>query len=41
MTQQEFTAFYPQFASFTPAVVLREYISQANGRFSEFDEVDM
>ena len=41
MTQQEFTAFYPQFASFTPAVVLREYIAQANGRFSEFDEADM
>ena len=41
MTQQDFIAFYPQFASFTPAVVLREYIAQANGRFSEFDEADM
>ena len=41
MTQQDFVAFYPQFSGFTPAVVLREYISQANGRFSEFDEADM
>ncbi len=40
MTQSDFTAFYPQFASFTPAVVLREYIAQANGRFSDFDESD-
>lgn len=41
MTQQDFVAFYPQFSGFTPAVVLREYIAQANGRFSEFDEADM
>ncbi len=41
MTQQEFTAFYPQFTGFTPAVVLREYIAQANGRFSDFSETDM
>ena len=41
MTQQDFLAFYPQFTGFTPAVVLREYISQANGRFSDFDESDM
>ena len=41
MTQSDFTAFYPQFSSFTPAVVLREYIAQANGRFSGFDEPDM
>ena len=40
MTQQDFIAFYPQFTSFTPAVVLREYIAQANGRFSDFDESD-
>ena len=31
---------YPRFSSFTPAVVLREYIAQANGRFSDFDESD-
>ena len=36
MTQAEFTAFYPQFAGFTPAVVLTEYIRQANARFSSF-----
>ena len=36
MTQAEFTAFYPQFAGFTPAVVMSEYIRQANARFSSF-----
>ena len=36
MTQAEFTAFYPQFAGFTPAVVLSEYIRQANARFTGF-----
>jgi len=41
MTQQDFIAFYPQFSGFTPAVVLREYIAQANGRFSDFSETDM
>ena len=40
MTQAEFTAFYPQFAGFTPAVVLIEYIRQANARFSSFTEED-
>ena len=40
MTQAEFTAFYPQFAGFTPAVVLAEYIRQANARFSAFTEED-
>ena len=40
MTQQDFIAFYPQFSAFTPAVVLREYIAQANGRFSDFTESD-
>ena len=29
MTQAEFTAFYPQFAGFTPVVVMTEYIRQA------------
>ena len=36
MTAAEFTAFYPQFAGFTPAVVLTAYIRQANARFSGF-----
>ena len=40
MTQAEFTAFYPQFAGFTPAVVLTEYIRQANDRFASFTEED-
>ena len=38
MTQAEFTAFYPQFAGFTPEGVLSEYIRQANARFSSFAE---
>ena len=41
MTQQEFTAFYPQFAGFTPTVVLTSYIDQANARFSHLSEEDM
>ena len=40
MTVEDFTSFYPQFAGFTPAVVLAEYIRQANTRFSSFTEVD-
>ena len=40
MTSADFTAFYPQFAGFTPAVVLTEYIRQANARFSSFTEED-
>ena len=36
MSEAEFTAFYPQFAGFTPAVVLSEYIRQANARFTGF-----
>ena len=40
MTQSDFTAFYPQFAGFTPAVVLTEYIRQANDRFASFTEED-
>ena len=40
MTLAEFTAFYPQFAGFTPAVVLSEYIRQANARFASFTEED-
>ena len=38
MTAAEFTAFYPQFAGFTPAVVLDEYLAQANARFGDFGE---
>lgn len=40
MIQSEFIAFYPQFAGFTPAVVLSEYIRQANTRFTSFSEED-
>ena len=36
MSEAEFTAFYPQFAGFTPAAVLSEYIRQANARFTGF-----
>ena len=39
--QAEFTAFNPQFAGFTPAVGLTEYIRQANARFQDaIDEID-
>ena len=40
MTLAEFTAFYPQFAGFTPAVVMAEYTRQANARFSSYAEED-
>jgi hypothetical protein len=40
LTQSDFTSFYPQFAGFTPAVVLTEYIRQANCRFSSFAAED-
>ena len=40
MTPSDFIAFYPQFSSFPPAVVLDTFISQANGRFSDFGEPD-
>ena len=40
MTQEEFIAFYPQFAGFTPAVVMTTYIAQANARFSSFGPED-
>ena len=40
MTQSEFTAFYPQFAGFTPAIVLSTYIAQANARFGTFQPED-
>ena len=38
ITQSSFLAFYPQFSSFTPGVVLTEYLAQANARFSDFGE---
>ena len=40
MTQHDFLSFYPQFSSFTPAVVLDTFIAQANGRFSDMEETD-
>ena len=40
MTQSEFTAFYPQFAGFTPAIVLSTYVAQANARFGTFSPED-
>jgi len=40
LTQSEFTAFYPQFAGFTPAIVLSTYVAQANARFSSFTQED-
>ena len=40
MTQSEFTSFYPQFAGFTPAIVLSTYIAQANVRFEMFSPED-
>ena len=40
MTNEEFTAFYPQFAGFTPAFVLSAYIAMANGRFTGFSAQD-
>ena len=40
MTAEEFTAFYPQFAGFEPAMVLNIYIQQANARFSDFSDLD-
>ena len=40
MTLAEFTAFYPQFAGFTPAVVLDACVAQANERFSDFSGSD-
>ena len=40
MTEEEFTVFYPQFAGFTPAIVMETYIGQANERFGFFTESD-
>ena len=40
MTQNEFTAFYPQFAGFTPAFVLSAFVDRANGLFTGFPGAD-
>lgn len=40
MTVADFTAFYPQFANFTPSIVLSTYVGLANKRFSSFTEED-
>ena len=40
MTQEDFVAFYPQFAGFTPAIVMATYIAQANARFGTFSPED-
>ena len=40
MTQAEFITFYPQFAGFTPAVVMTTCIAQANARFGAFTPED-
>ena len=40
MTRAEFIAFFPQFASFAPAVVLEDAIAQANARFGDFAPLD-
>ena len=38
MTESSFLAFYPQFSSLSPGVVLTEYTRQANARFADFGE---
>ncbi len=38
LTRADFLAFYPQFASFSPGLVLDETLIQANARFSDFGE---
>ncbi len=38
LSKAEFLEFYPQFSSFTPDVVLLEFLRQANARFSDFGE---
>ena len=38
MTLETFEAFYPQFANFSPAIVVATFIDQANARFSSFEE---
>ncbi len=38
MTEASFLAFYPQFSSLSPGVVLTEYTRQANARFADFGE---
>lgn len=40
MTEASFLSWYPQFESFTPAVVLRETVSRANGLFTGMEPED-
>ena len=40
MTEASFLSWYPQFESFTPAVVLRETVSRANGMFAGMEPED-
>ena len=40
MTEAGFLSWYPQFASFTPAAVLRETVSRAGGLFSGMEPED-
>ena len=40
MTEASFLSWYPQFASFTPAAVLRETVSRAGGLFSGMEPED-
>ena len=40
MTEASFLSWYPQFESFTPAFVLRETVSRANGMFAGMEPED-
>ena len=40
MTEASFLSWYPQFESFTPAFVLRETVSRANGLFTGMEPED-
>ncbi len=40
MTEASFLSWYPQFESFTPAFVLRETVSRANGLFAGMEPED-
>ena len=38
VTREGFIAFYPIFSEFEPALVMEEYLRQANARFADFGE---
>ena len=40
MTEASFLSWYPQFESFSPAFVLRETVSRANGMFAGMEPED-